>query len=379
MSSQDLLNVDFSEISDRITTVTIEVSNCILDPNNPRLAEARSVHEPEESMGDSAVQDDVFRRLIEKAGVGDLRSSIATIGYLPISMLVVRRHLIEGSTQYVVIEGNRRIAAIKWILREAPPGITPDLLTRRREQLQTLDVFLLDTDRDRLDDDRYLLQGIAHLSPIRGWPAFARAQACHQLEQRDLNMTAISRALGGGISAIEVGRLLRAYHAYMDMVNDETYGDVAASRKELLSYFAEVMGRRSLRVDWLSWNENENIFTDSVNKELLYDLIVERKIRRQTDIRLLPTIIEYDLLDQLSEEDGYNIEEAYSESKRLEQAQRTTRIPPWRGKVRETIRLLRTGISLPFNEDDVELLNSLKELAENRRDEIATYLRLNEE
>lgn len=377
MNSQDLLNVDFSEISDRINTFPIDVDDCLLDPNNPRLAEARSVHEPEENIGDSAVQDDVFRRLVEEAGVGDLRSSIATIGYLPISMLIVRRHLIEGPTQYVVIEGNRRIAAIKWILREAPPGITPDLLTRRREQLQTLDLFLLDTDRDRLDNDRYLLQGIAHLSPIRGWPAFARAQACHQLEQRGLNMTAISRALGGGISAIEVGRLLRAYNAYMNMVGDETYGDVAADRKELLSYFAEVMGKRSLRVDWLGWDEN--IFSDIVNKELLYDLIVERKIRRLTDIRLLPKIIEYDLLDQLTEEDEYDIEDAYSEAKRIEQAQRTPRIPPWRDKVRVTTRLLQTGISLPFFEEDTELLDSLRELAENRRDEIATYLRLNEE
>jgi len=378
MNSQDLLNVDFSEISDRITSVTIDIDDCLLDPNNPRLAEARSINEPEENIGDSAVQADVFRRLVEDTGVGNLRSSIATIGHLPIIMLVVRRHLIEGSTQYVVIEGNRRIAAIKWILIEAPPGITQELLTRRRVQLRNVDVFLLDTDRDRLDADRYLLQGIAHLSPIRRWPAFARAQACHQLEQRGLNMTAISRALGGGISAIEVGRLLRAYNAYMNMVGDETYGDVAADRKVLLSYFADVMGKRSLRVDWLGWDESELRFTNNVNRELLYDLIVERKIRRLTDIRLLPKIIEYDLLDQLTEE-GYDIEDAYSEAKRIEQAQRTPRIRPWRDKIRETMRLLRTGISLPFLVDDVELLDSLRELAENRRDEIATTLRLNEE
>ena len=80
-----------------------------------------------------------------------------------------------------------------------------------------------------------------------------------------------------------------------------------------------------------------------------------------------------------TEEDDYDIEDAFSEAKRLEQAQRTPRIPPWRDKVRETIRLLHTGISLPFFAEDVDLLDSLQELAENRRDEIATYLRLSKE
>ncbi|RJS74955.1 hypothetical protein CW712_05640 [Candidatus Bathyarchaeota archaeon] len=147
---------DLAEISSRLKPKKVNVTDILLDPNNPRLAEIGG-QEPEEGIDEDRVQEDAFRRLKEEVGIDDLRSSIATVGFLPISMLVVRKHLKDGSNKYVVIEGNRRIAAIKWILREAPPGITRDIINERRNQLTELDVIELETDLNQLERDRFLL------------------------------------------------------------------------------------------------------------------------------------------------------------------------------------------------------------------------------
>jgi len=365
--------VDFSEISQRLKPISVNIDDLLLDPNNPRLAEIRSAIEPEDQIDNGEIQEDVYNKLMGESGVDNLRASIATVGYLPISVLVVRRHLKRDSKKYIVIEGNRRITAIKSILREAPPGLSGDQLISRRDQLRNVLVYLLDTDLERVNKDRFLLQGIVHLSPIKTWPAFSRAMTCYLLEQQGLRATEISRALGGGISAVEVGRLLRAYCAYKQMTEDEEYGEYAASKRELLSYFAEVVSRTSLK-NWLGWNDDLRSFEDETNRHVFYDLLYNEKIRKLTDIRMIDKIRDYNLLDRLIEDD-HDIERAYSEAIQLEQATQTPPTIPWRSRIQEVIKLLEIGISLPFSKDDILLLEQLQKLVKQRLIEIKRIVR----
>jgi len=370
--------IDLAEIRNRLAPVALEVDSIVLDPNNPRLAEARGTVEPEDHIDDNEVQRDTLGRLKGTGGtdLDDLRASIATVGFLPISFLIVRKHFKSGSNKYVVVEGNRRVATIKWIIREAPPGITEDALSARRTELQKLSVLELDTDQERLDKDRLLLQGICHMSPTKAWPAYARALACYTLAQRNLSPTQISRALGGGISAKEVGRLTRSYYAYLQMINDEEYGDYASAHRELLSYFSEVISRRKLRDDWLEWDDQQKKFTNDEKREIIYELIESQKIRRMTDMRLLSKIIDQtpDAIDRLVAEPDFSIEEAHAGAIQVERAITPPPTFPWRKHIRKAIEILEEAIALPFSNDDIELLQTVIDLAQTRLDEIQRLL-----
>ena len=46
--------------------------------------------------------------------VKTLYDSIVEVGFLPIDRMIVKK--IEKTDNYVVLEGNRRLTAIKWIL-----------------------------------------------------------------------------------------------------------------------------------------------------------------------------------------------------------------------------------------------------------------------
>lgn len=372
---------DLSEIITRLKPIILKIDFIILDPNNPRLLQARRIEEPEECIDETRVQEDTFRRLMNEKvgrfkGIGDLRASIATAGFLPISTIIVRKQMKPRSNKYVVVEGNRRIAAINWILQEAPPGLEGKQLRKRRAQLQKLSVLELKTDLKRLPRDRLLLQGIAHMSPVRIWPAYARAVACQTLHQQGLKPTAISRALGGGISAHEVGRLLRAYSAYEKMVDDEEFGGDAKEHREYLSWLSETIGKPRLR-EWLVWDDEQWIFANDENCKILYQLFVSEKIGRLTDIRYLPKIIEYapHTLDRLLTEEEYTIDQANAEAIQAWQAQRAPPARPWRKQIRETIETLDEGIALPFRSKDVELMQILAHLAQKRLEDIRRQLR----
>jgi hypothetical protein len=362
------------EIVKRLRHISVELNRILLDPNNPRIREARSAEEPEETIDSEEVQKETFKFLKEKERIEDLWVSIALNGLLPLSLIVVRKHFKPNSDKYVVIEGNRRVAAIKWIMSERPPEISEDMIARRREELRILDVLELETTPEKLESDRLLLQGIVHVSPTREWPAFARALVCKQLELQGMRASEIARALGGGISPTEVGRLLRAYDAYEQMLEHPEYGYEAKRRREFLSYFSEVIARRALR-QWLGWDEQQRKFTNEDNLEKLYELFVKGKIRRMTDIRFLSTILNYapETIDRMLEEPEYSIDQAWSEA--VGRMQPPPRPVQWRDSIRQTITILESGISLPFTRDDLTLFQRLKSLAEQRLTDIEWYLK----
>ncbi len=107
-----------------------------LDPHNPRLSAGKR----------GATQPELLKVLVDAFKVEDVAVSIATSGYLPFEALVGFR---RGS-KVVVREGNRRIAALKVLLKRisetkreterqtSHQGLSSGTyrLTRRRDSLQ---------------------------------------------------------------------------------------------------------------------------------------------------------------------------------------------------------------------------------------------------
>lgn len=99
------------------TTRTVRVSSLHLDSQNPRLGEK------------IASQGNIFAELLSTdtkvRELSTLASSIVKLGLDPSQLPVV----VEEDGELVVIEGNRRIAALKLLLR---PNLAPDKKLRRR-------------------------------------------------------------------------------------------------------------------------------------------------------------------------------------------------------------------------------------------------------
>src|ERR1700756_4210372 len=103
--------------------ITVSVDNLLLDPNNPRFADISedSLNVPEIRYIDMIVQDEAYKKMLHpKFDVITLAKSIETVGFIPVDNIVVKR--LGDTDKYVIVEGNRRTTAIKYLIKEFQRG-----------------------------------------------------------------------------------------------------------------------------------------------------------------------------------------------------------------------------------------------------------------
>ena len=260
-------------IYDVLQPLDLTLQQLLLDPNNPRFAELGDVHEPvpEIRFDEPRVQADAYDRMKSKRfDVAELRDTIKTLGYLQVDRIVVRLWAgnVEGeSPKYVIVEGNRRVAALKWLmeLHEAGRETFTDNQLANFTHVPTL---LLDEDRAP-PSTRWIIPGLRHVSGIKTWGPFQRARAVFVM--RDSGQTAQEVAQSLGLSTRAANQLWRSYLALEQMRDDEEYGEFVIPR--MYSYFEEVIKRPNIR-DWLGWSDNETGFTSADRRHEFYGWIV---------------------------------------------------------------------------------------------------------
>ena len=142
----------------------VAVSDLLLDPLNPRLGEY--------GIDKDATQADLLKVLWEKMAVEELAMSIAYNGYFEHEPLMVEK---SAKGDLVVIEGNRRLAAVKLLLdgnaRKALKATDlPSLKPETRAEISKLPVIFA----TREDVWRYL--GFKHVNGPSTWGSYAKAQ-----------------------------------------------------------------------------------------------------------------------------------------------------------------------------------------------------------
>lgn len=157
------------------------------DLRNPRYS-------PEHDMA-RATDVEVIEHLMEKADLGELIQSIASNGYIDIEPMIVTR----TRDAYTVLEGNRRLAAIKLLkdpdlAREC--GIaTPPLTEEVAVTLNEVTVYAV---ADRLDAREFI--GFKHINGPHRWDALSKARYAAEWYQRErengVTLRDIARSLG---------------------------------------------------------------------------------------------------------------------------------------------------------------------------------------
>jgi hypothetical protein len=170
----------------------VHVSQLGFDPINPRFTPDMDV--------DTRSPADVVRELDRRADLGELLQSIAESGYVDIEPLVV----LEDNGRLLVLEGNRRLAALKLPLDPAlaaEAGIkVPPMEESKRASLREVTVFRV-ADRKAAQD----FIGFKHINGPHRWDSLAKARFAAHWFLRERNA-------GSGVTLRDIARRMGDRH-----------------------------------------------------------------------------------------------------------------------------------------------------------------------
>ena len=164
-----------------ITTVPVE--RLVLDHCNPRLM----------SVDSDTTDEEIIAQLYRAEDLGELLQSIAANGYLDIEPLIV----LEQDRGLIVLEGNRRLAAIR-LFRE------PDLVVRVSERQRFRIRLPGITDKYRATLDRVSVYRVASREDARSFIGFKHINGAAKWESYAKARFAADWYRNGGISLADI-------------------------------------------------------------------------------------------------------------------------------------------------------------------------------
>lgn len=349
-----------------LSSANVGPDQLLLDPNNFRFQDSTDfLRVAEDRFHEEGVQDRAYQRIRSEEKLLDLKRSIQRNGYIPVERIVVRpyEHLAD---RFVVIEGNRRVAAAKWILEDHAAGAAVD-----EDVLSTLAALPVLVAEEEAPDEafRASLMGIRHVSGIKQWGGYQRARLIVEMRDNlELDPQDVAERLA--LSTHEVNRRFRAYKALQQLQEDEEFGDYAES--SMYPLFHEAVSLPIVR-EWLEWNEEAARFEHEENLRTFYTLItptvdddenqVEPKLKGYSDVRELRTILAKPDAKRILLDPHRTLQEAVAAAHQDELAK------SWAGEVGAAVAALENmGIDQVrrLDEEGRSLLESLAELVQRR-------------
>ena len=207
----------------------VPVSDLLFDPLNPRIPKSRMME------GESSI----LSYMIEKENVFDLIASIGEQGFFPGEPLLIIDSL-DNPGKFEVVEGNRRLAALKLLDR---PGEAPSkkntiaaLVEEAVKHPKQVPTLFFPSREEILD---YL--GYRHITGIDQWDSLQKARFLHQLwikhKTADLNGTKLFKHLAKliGSRADYVGKLLSGFQLY-STIESEDFFNIPRLNEETFSF-----------------------------------------------------------------------------------------------------------------------------------------------
>lgn len=246
----------------KLSSKEVSYLDLLLDPKNPRLATCFSEHEGfdrfdpvgcqvriEKLFGVPPERSDVQREIDKLVtadkkndeeeseddffSIKDIKDSMRRIGFVGIQNIIVREHPESG--KYVVIEGNRRVASIRSVLREHEEAIIGQSNYIMDESilnsLKFIQVMVFDTEgrsEDVIQDEISTMLGLRHYGSQLNWELLPRAKNIYDEYVRYLNgesfkytsKNAKAVAATLAIELSEVKKLLKGYLCYKQLVDE---------------------------------------------------------------------------------------------------------------------------------------------------------------
>jgi hypothetical protein len=175
-------------ISRNIDLMDIEELN--LDPLNPRLGRANTAAELRQSK---------ILSLMKGWTLEELATSFIESGYWPQEALLVVQEELYGKNRWIVIEGNRRLAALKFLHKAASGETVEAKWTELAEGLLPGDTLFTEIPvikvSTRKEVESFL--GFRHVTGIKEWKPAEKAQfIAHLIEKSGLSYDEVRRKIG---------------------------------------------------------------------------------------------------------------------------------------------------------------------------------------
>jgi len=281
-------------ISLKENPLSLDIRQLYLWPDNPRLIGFLKVwtkDSEEKKIIDEDVQQEIIN-LLSQTDLDSLIESIDSNGFLKFPDKILVRKLYDKGKEitdktksladkysFLVIEGNRRIAALKLMFNswQLDNGGNDEI------SFQYIKVPVVELEKNEtMTHDEYLEQiyrvlGVRHVHGVRNWSPWQQAEIIrHSLKSSPTDINERKRlANAWSISQTKILRYLRVACA-MDILRSErkTFYKVNIEKfKGLFSHFLRIM-RSTNAMKYFSWDDSQFSFTDNIKRNLLFDLLI---------------------------------------------------------------------------------------------------------
>jgi hypothetical protein len=291
----------------------IPVSKLLLDPNNYRFLDRKKFKKKAATrFHEDSVQRATIESLEQTYQLDELKHSIVTNGYVPMERIIVVPY--EPKPGYfLVVEGNRRVASLKSILKEEQDGVTA-LTPAQRESFSEIPCAILKSSGSSLKHAERVIMGIRHIAGPKEWGAYQQALLVSELKDEEgLEFKNIGEMLG--ISSMEAARRYRAIGALKSMEQDELFSKKA--EPAFYRLFHELVALPEVRSRF-GWSSDKNSFSDIDKARQFFELICsdgkeDPKLQTYGDVRKLKSVIGH----PKAEDSLFNPEEPLSEAIRI--------------------------------------------------------------
>ncbi|MBR1391664.1 MAG: ParB N-terminal domain-containing protein [Lachnospiraceae bacterium] len=244
----------------------IKIDLLLFDPENPRI--------PLELQGKNG-EDQIIQYMVKFGNVTELMLSIAELGYSDAEPLLVVK---SESEKYIVVEGNRRLAALKLLNN---PSLT-DLRTKTIHDIihnAAVDIpaevpCIVYQNREGILD--YL--GYRHITGVKDWGALEKARYLEQLynihiKETDPNSIYQKLAKMIGSRSDYVRKLHMAFMLY-ELANDEAYYGLEIKEGDInFSWLTTALGYTGI-LDFIGFADGmicmENLNKDNYKKLFIW-------------------------------------------------------------------------------------------------------------
>jgi AAA15 family ATPase/GTPase len=239
--------------------ITKHIDRLLLDPNNYRFIDKFEYKVvPDEQIADDRVQQRTFNFIVGKnnENISDLVTSFKTNDFLDIDQIQVK----AIGDNYLVLEGNRRTATLKYLYEEFKKGNDVGKLTE--SDFKSINIVEI-TDEDPVQ--HLITMGLHHISGKKRWSAVNEAQLVSDLLNNH-NKTEDEICNSLGITKQKLRRNLRTL-SLIKQYKDSDYGD--QFRTDMYTIFETTIGTPDLKT-WIGWNDSDFVAENKINIERFF-------------------------------------------------------------------------------------------------------------
>ncbi len=256
--------------------VSRNLKNLFLDPNNYRFVDNDNyIPIPNEKITDLHIQKRVrfFLEGKKRDGVKDLINSLKANGFLEVDIIQLKD---LGDNNYLVLEGNRRVTALKILQEDYQNGIDIGKLDPAIFKKVPSVIYSDENEADAISN-HLIIMGLKHISGNKKWPAINQAKLIHDyLEphwENDYYGEETNLCQSLGITKAKLRSSQRAYHLILQY-KESDYGDQFES--DMYYTFAEITKKPAIK-KWIEWTD-ENYQADNTENVLrLFSWLSEKE------------------------------------------------------------------------------------------------------